>query len=460
MCGRTCQSVRPGRRECTDSRADGSSTHCARAQAEPRRDLNQNRRGVQQKAKGSTERRRARPPVEPGRASTFDTLGRAILGAAAAITLCGAAGLVTTLQYNLVLGRSGDFDSESLVTYLLLGARALIAPVVHLAMAFVLAQLLWFVWRLLRGVSPGLHVRLAAVGLRLQDRLRHAGLFDPTAAAQATLVLGLVAFVAALVTFQQLLATYTTRADIAPSAALAVFAPGSSGLHTPFRVALSGVLIVLAGGLLWVAHLRSRLGRHRTDADSRDISAIGGIVVLAVLTLLLQSAIWRVVWGSTVREVTFAGQPGFVIGETADYLLLHLTGRAHATQSRRAPGRSSTGAGRSVHAAVYTLRPEPTSGRERLAVNRGGLELHDRGTSMLPRLAVTGTLLIVVGLSSTPPADASAWKFFGWLDELSGPGPFKGPDVQSRALHRQNGPTRCHCVQRQSHIVSRGQGGP
>jgi hypothetical protein len=46
---------------------------------------------------------------------------------------------------------------------------------------------------------------------------------------------------------------------------------------------------------------------------------------------------------------------------------------------------------------------------------------------MLPRLAVTGTLLIVVGLSSTPPADASAWKFFGWLDELSGPGPFKGP---------------------------------
>jgi serine/threonine protein kinase len=126
---------------------------------------------------------RVTPPVAiPSRTSLSQ---RFLAGLGGLIAICWGLGFLTTVEFNLVLGRSGAFLSEGVFDYLVWGIRALIAPIVFMLLAILVINVLRTTLRLVSRVAPPiaeLASRLEAAATRTIQRV---GLNEPNALAQA-----------------------------------------------------------------------------------------------------------------------------------------------------------------------------------------------------------------------------------------------------------------------------------
>lgn len=261
-----------------------------------------------------------RPPKPVSIQSNGSSTARPAVGwqqvvrwAASGLLLCGAIGVLSTAEYNAVLGRHGAFRAEPPLVYLQTGLRSLVTPIAVTCLLAVMAAALTLTWKLCGVLVPGLARRLRDAGARVLAALDANALLTRSTVLQAAGILGLLAFLGVLWTYQGMVAALTASIDDGPRE---VFGALHSDLEDPgsFRTLLHLVLLAM---LLALYGAR----RFREDASSR-ISAAGVIGVCALVAFVM-AASYRVMQTPKMRIVLYGGDSCYVLAEQPREWLLH-----------------------------------------------------------------------------------------------------------------------------------------
>jgi hypothetical protein len=246
-----------------------------------------------------------------------DWIALGLVGAIVLLILCFGLGLVATAAFNLTLGRTQGFGSESLLRSATIGAKSLFAPLVYMGLLVLLMNVLVLAFRILGSILPALRTHRDRAVAAMKRRLSRAGLDDPRALAQAICAAGLVALVGHAWMFGDLLGSFAGKVDASPARSLARLSIDWFWTHSLYHLSLSIQMVALAAGLLAVRR-RAQYALPRTL-----IAPVAGILALGALMMLLQTAPWRLLWSNKFQQARLAGMDCFITGETADGLLLN-----------------------------------------------------------------------------------------------------------------------------------------
>ena len=220
-------------------------------------------------------------------------------------------GALTTAEYNAVLGRAGAFGAETLLQYVVLGAKSLVLPAVQLCVAATTWACLVLLWHTARAGVPGLEWQVRRASVLTRRHLARVGMCDRDTCGRVLCVCCLVLTVLVLRSFDPLVSSLTASIDDAPTQ---VFAPLSSELDDTrgwFMILLVAIMLLLVTGGLSLG-LPSGFRRGTTL----------GMSATAVLLLVLIVAPWRTMYAPKMRVALYGSQRCFVIGEhQAEYLL-------------------------------------------------------------------------------------------------------------------------------------------
>lgn len=227
-------------------------------------------------------------------------------------------GLLMSLAFNTTLGRGSEFSQESVFAYWVWGARSLVAPAAYAGAVAVAAQVACALGRLFRPLAvrllPTPHGPAGGAG-ELATWFSLSGVARADVARMAVPLQ--VATLAALCWLHRdvLQAAMEFAAAAAPER-FAVLRPSNSVPRTLF--AMSFTVATLAMGVLWWRLLKPQDQRHRPD---RATAVVG--IGLAVVTLIVLTLPYRIVWHSKFERVLLDGHRCYVIGANGVAMLLH-----------------------------------------------------------------------------------------------------------------------------------------
>jgi hypothetical protein len=250
--------------------------------------------------------------------------GRAVLraGATALIALVGVGllGLMMTAVFNLTTGRNPPFDQESPGRWMELGLRSLVAPVVYIAAMLAAVWAARFGVRLLR-LSRPFAAGLSMAGDRLRALTSRLTLDDPVVFAQAVSTLGVLGLLVIIWQFADILRACTTMTiSNAPAARLLPLRFDLRFAPALYRLSLDGLALILGASLVHIRRLRAR-----QMVASRG--AMAPVVALLVLTVLMSEAPYRLLWNNQADRIAFAGERCYVLGQSADRMLIYCPDR-------------------------------------------------------------------------------------------------------------------------------------
>lgn len=246
------------------------------------------------------------------------TWAQGLRWAASGLLLCGAIGVLSTAEYNAVLGRHGVFRSEAPMVYLQTGLRSLVTPVALTCLLAVVAAAAILAWRLLCLVVPGPTSRLRAACTRITTALEGHGLLTRSTILQAAGVVGLLGLIGVFWVYQSLVAALTTSVDHGPREVFGALNSGLDGVFGSFRASLHLVLLAMLLALVW-----SR--RYPKDASSEISTA--GVIGVCTLIAFVMAASYRVMQTPAMREVRYSGETCYVLAEQPREWLLHCPSR-------------------------------------------------------------------------------------------------------------------------------------
>jgi hypothetical protein len=225
-------------------------------------------------------------------------------------------GLLTSLAFDLTLGRLGGFSHESALGWWIWGLRSLVAPAFYVVFTLGLLRGVGLIWRLLAWLRP-----VRTVSGRVTRLVRSATarmhLDSPAAAGQAILVVQIVVLVLFCWRFSNLIGAFTSNISTASSSTLAPLAPGNEAAHDAYRLVLP--LIVLGMVLAWM-----RVWRWERRSGARGDRAAGATgLALVVLALLLLEFPYRILRHSLFLRVAYDSERCYVIGDRGENLLLY-----------------------------------------------------------------------------------------------------------------------------------------
>jgi tRNA A-37 threonylcarbamoyl transferase component Bud32 len=266
-------------------------------------------------------KREARPPdrVTPAPApapSRAGLLQRFIVGLVASVAVCWVLGFLTTVEFNLVLGRSDAFAPEGMLDFLVWGVRALIAPVVFMMLAVLVVNVLRVTGRLIARLVPAAGEIAARVRDRARRGVERAGLNDANAKAQALSVFGFGSLLAIVWKFRSLLNAAANVIDETPVRSLMFMSEDYFGTRVVYRRCLELLILILVAAM-WQIYRRKQAGAPVHGA------ALAGPAAVTVLALLLLVGPWRLMFQSSFEQASLAGLECSIIGETATEFLLH-----------------------------------------------------------------------------------------------------------------------------------------
>ncbi|MGE5834500.1 MAG: serine/threonine protein kinase [Acidobacteriota bacterium] len=237
---------------------------------------------------------------------------RGLLVVAAVFTLVLAVGFFTTVHYDQAIGRTRDFTTEGLTTWLTFGFRALLPVTIYITGLVVIIYIVRAVWHFVQ--------RLAPPARRLSDRARTSlsGSFgriagtDGASVAQFLLLAQVLSFGVVLWVYRKLFALLPFTVNELDAAKLDVLAPlDSNGILYSYVFVVS--VILGAGTLCWILLRRSPL-LWATVPTSTVVAA----VALMALMFFFGTVPDRLFFMSEAPEVSYQGQRCFKTGEAAD----------------------------------------------------------------------------------------------------------------------------------------------
>ena len=209
-------------------------------------------------------------------------------------------GLITSLAFNVTLGRVGRFADEGFFWYRLWGVRALVGPAVFMV------------------VTAYMGAVAAAIGRRLlRGRRTPRVLLDSRVRAKALLVAQVVLFAALCWLFADVFNAATSYLSTSSPDRFAVLKPDRGGERQFFAILFS--LLAVGSGWSWYAHMRTA-PRPQLEAD-RFLIATGLVVLAATLALLVTP--YRIFWQNRFERVLFDSMRCYVIGVNSPDALLY-----------------------------------------------------------------------------------------------------------------------------------------
>lgn len=227
-------------------------------------------------------------------------------------------GFVTTMEFNYVLGRSGDFGNEQVWTYPILGARSLLGSVVYVMLAVVLLNVVMILLRAIGHAVPPVSRLTARLTQGIVGAVRRAGLNKPTALAQTLSVVGVAGLGAILWRFQSLLLALMNYGYVndAPAGDLLLLSGANEHTHLLYRRSLELLIVVLMAGLV-------HIGRQWRAGTKAHLSPVAATVAAVVVALFLLVAPWRLLFGAEFPQATFDSHSCYIIGENPTDLLVN-----------------------------------------------------------------------------------------------------------------------------------------
>jgi hypothetical protein len=218
----------------------------------------------------------------------------AVGGAAAAIWVLG---LLTSVAFNLTLGRTGRFADDTFLWYWIWGFRALVGPAVFMAIA----------------AAVGVTVA-ACVPARFSWKARLSR-FDRSRLAWGVLFSQWVVAAVLFWRFRDFLSALTSTVALASPDVFVAFDPDDSTERQLYAMAVS--VTILASSCAWWFLLRSAPSRR---AIGKGVVTTG--VVTTALFLVLAVIPYRLVWHNEFELIQFDGDRCYAIGgSAADWLL-------------------------------------------------------------------------------------------------------------------------------------------
>jgi serine/threonine protein kinase len=251
--------------------------------------------------------------------SRVGLLQRFVVGLGATISVCWVLGFLTTVEFNLVLGRSDAFRSDGVFDYLVWGVRALIAPVVFMLLTMLVVNVLRVMVRVIARLAPVIVETATRLEGLMRRGLERVGLNDPNALAQVVSVFGFASLVAIVWTFRNLLNAAANVVDDTPLRSLLFMSEDYFGTRVVYRRCLELLILILVAAM-WQIYRRKQAGAAVHGA------ALTGPAAVTLLALLLLVGPWRLMFQSSFEQASLAGLQCSMIGETATEFLLHCPG--------------------------------------------------------------------------------------------------------------------------------------
>ena len=234
--------------------------------------------------------------------------------AAVAVALIG---VITTLQFNGLFGRDGQFarfGREPWPSWIRFGLLGIVPVIVVMTAAAVAAVALRFTVGLLLLIRP---VRTAARRLRAAaGRLVHAaGLDRSTPAAQALTGLAVATLAVFFWRYSELIGAYTSFFNSSPIGQLLPMTD-SAPARTQYHVELGVITLVFGYALYHVLKLR----RRERARDGRVAIVLLGVVI--AMMVLLNEIPYRAFHHRDFERVDLAGARCYITGQSGDELLV------------------------------------------------------------------------------------------------------------------------------------------
>jgi serine/threonine protein kinase len=236
--------------------------------------------------------------------------------AAVFLLVCTVVGFLTSGAFNIALGRIDEFADERIWMYPYWGVRALVGPIVYLALAMLLIEAFGASIKLLGRVIPSVQHVSDRVSSRVRWQVRRWQLADPNTFVRTIAVAGLVALAVIAMSFRRVIVAYFSDIDTAPFDTLVAMGPTYSFNRFLYRRVVELLLLALVSALLAVWRRPAR----RAQLNARSLAEASAVIGL---TLLLITVPWRTMYARDFPQFLFERARCSALGEANGRLLLH-----------------------------------------------------------------------------------------------------------------------------------------
>jgi predicted Ser/Thr protein kinase len=270
------------------------------------------------------------PPAHVARSLETVTVDRRLVLAGAVFLCVGVLGAVASVAFNHTLGRSGEFQTESVMAWWIWGARALLPGAVHVVIVLLGVWALRAAWHIVSRLVPPARRVAERSSVSVALALTRAGMNEPAMLAQVLLVLQVAAIAAFCWHFSDILSAVASFVESAPPEALDPLRPDRLFRHQMYNYVMAMQILASAMGLV----LLHRLARLRGDRPSHaPFRANYAAIVVSLVILVLP---YRLLWQNELEVSTYQGMRCYLLATSGSAHLVYCP-MADPPRSRRVP---------------------------------------------------------------------------------------------------------------------------
>jgi hypothetical protein len=249
----------------------------------------------------------------PAQSLSFPWIGASVL---AIVALPMLAGLVTSVQFNIVVGRIAGFGHDPITAYWVHGFNALFAPSVYMLVTALVARFAVAAFRrsarLVGGFMPRRWIDAARAPCnRIIRRYRH---LDPAALTDALILAQVLTVIALCWVFGDVLNAATAYLSDSDPEIFRPLRPHSSLVRHAFRMSFS--VTILAMAVAWATVMQRARTRVNRAAVTAGIALIGVVLMILVLP-------YRLIWKNESERVELSGTRCYITGVENQNVLLY-----------------------------------------------------------------------------------------------------------------------------------------
>lgn len=241
-------------------------------------------------------------------------IGPGAAGLAALVVVMWLLGFLASKAYNDMFGLFGEFASESPLTWLEVGFRALLLPLAYMVIVVTAVAVVRLFWQMATRLSPALDTWSARTSQRIARAGAQTGLTDDGSLPTLVLFLQVLLVAAVYWTFLDLITAFSSSIAVETIEEHARLARSNESEWLRFCAAAS--LLALAGGLAWSAIIRRR------PASGGGAGAIVAGIALTGFCAAMFVVPWRIYQQSFFETALFDSAPCFVVSSRPPRLQL------------------------------------------------------------------------------------------------------------------------------------------
>jgi hypothetical protein len=257
---------------------------------------------------------------EPETVSTSEgtiSIDRRLLLAGLAVAGIWGLGAITSIVFNHTLGRSGEFATESILSWWVWGFRALIPGTVYVVMVLLAVWAARALWRLITRTVPPARRAADSGTFFIQRFSERTGFNTPSALAEALLIFQVIAVVAFCWYFVDIFSAMASFVETASAEDLEPMRPDHRFRHQIYGQSMAMLILAMAVGI----QLVRRWQRIRGFAPSmKPFRANLAAMAVAFVVLVLP---YRLMWQNRVEVAVYQDMRCYILADSGPAVRLY-----------------------------------------------------------------------------------------------------------------------------------------